>query len=73
MQPPVAAPHFLTPPRVVEWHGFHQVTAMLNKEEVRLLTHRLGRHNMFDEAAAVGYYSLDLEKDEDRWWVGVCN
>jgi hypothetical protein len=46
---------------------------MLNKEEVRLLTHRLGRHNMFDEAAAVGYYSLDLEKDEDRWWVGVCN
>jgi hypothetical protein len=53
--------------RIIEWHGFHQVTAMLTKVEVQLLVHKLGRHNMFDEAAAVGYYSLDLERDEDRW------
>ena len=53
--------------RVIDWHGFHQVTAMLGKEEALMLTSKLGRHNMFDETAAVAYYSLDLERDEDRW------
>ena len=53
--------------RILEWHGFHQVTAMLTKEEMPLLVHRLGRHNLFDETAAVGHYVLDLGNDEDRW------
>ncbi len=57
--------------RTIEWHGFHQVTAMLNKEELPLLIRKIGRHNMFDEAAAVGYYQLDLSQDEERWLVTV--
>ena len=53
--------------RTLEWHGFSQVTSMLTKEEMPLLVHRLGRHNLFDETAAVGHYVLDLGNDEDRW------
>ena len=55
--------------RTIEWHGFHQVTAMLTKEEMPLLIRKIGRHNLFDETAAVGYYQLDLSQDEDRWLV----
>jgi hypothetical protein len=58
--------------RILEWHGFHQVTAMLTKEEMPMLTYKLGRHNLFDETAAVGYYQLDLAQDEDRWFVFEC-
>ena len=53
--------------RTLEWHGFHQVTDMLTKEEMPLLLCCVGRHNLFDETAAVGYYGLDLQNDEDRW------
>jgi hypothetical protein len=55
--------------RTIEWHGFHQVTSMLTKEDMTLLIFKLGRHNLFDETAAVGYYQLDLAHDEDRWSV----
>jgi hypothetical protein len=53
--------------RTLEWHGFHQVTDMLTKEEMPLLLCCVGRHNLFDETASVGYYGLDLQNDEDRW------
>ncbi len=40
---------------------------VLSISDRKLLTHRLGAHNMFDEIFAIDYYELDLSKPEERY------
>lgn len=52
--------------RVIEWHGFHQLTDLLTKHELPLLHKRLGLHNVYDPFCSVGYWEMQLENPEHR-------
>ena len=52
--------------RIIEWHGFHQLTDVLTKHELPLLHKRLGLHNVYDAFCSVGYWEMQLENPEHR-------
>ncbi len=52
--------------RIIEWHGFHDLTDMLTKNELVLLHKRLGLHNVYDPFSSVGYWEMQLENPEHR-------
>ena len=53
--------------RTQDWHGFKNVTLALRPREIRILQHRIGMANLFDEIVAVDFYELDLERPVDRF------
>ena len=52
--------------RIIEWHGFQQLTDLLTKHELPLLHKRLGLHNVYDAFCSVGYWEMQLENPEHR-------
>jgi hypothetical protein len=44
--------------RIIEWHGFHDLTSMLTKDELL--------HNVYDPFSSVGYWEMQLENPEHR-------
>ena len=52
--------------RIVEWHGFHDLTALLTKLELPQLHKRLGLHNVYDPFSSVGFWEMQLENPEHR-------
>lgn len=52
--------------RIIEWHGFHDITDLLTKQELALLHKRLGLHNVYDPFSSVGYWEMQLENPEHR-------
>lgn len=52
--------------RIIEWHGFHDLTDLLTKHELPQLHKRLGLHNVYDPFSSVGYWEMQLENPEHR-------
>lgn len=52
--------------RIIEWHGFHDITDLLTKQELVQLHKRLGLHNVYDPFSSVGYWEMQLENPEHR-------
>ena len=53
--------------RSVDWHGYKNLMMNLSIPEVKMLEHRIGYINIFDDVMAVDYYELDLSRPSQRW------
>uniref|UniRef100_A0A7S0EFP6 EF-hand domain-containing protein n=1 Tax=Hanusia phi TaxID=3032 RepID=A0A7S0EFP6_9CRYP len=53
--------------RVVDWLGWPAILADLRPSVVEVIRYRVGAANLFELAAAVGYYELALAVPDERW------
>ena len=53
--------------RTLDWHGYKNLLMNLSIPQVKLLEHRVGYINLFDDLMAVDYYELDLARSSHRW------
>jgi hypothetical protein len=53
--------------RTLDWHGYKNVLLCLSIPETKMLEHRIGYINLFDDVMAVDYYELDLARSSHRW------
>lgn len=53
--------------RTVDWHGLANILQVLTPFEYRVVVHRLGYVNVFDEVMAVSFWDLDLAVSGERF------
>jgi len=53
--------------RTLDWHGYKNLLMNLSIPQAKMLQHRVGYINLFDDLMAVDYYELDLSRSSHRW------
>jgi hypothetical protein len=56
--------------RLLDWHGRLRLFHLLSISAMKMLTSRIGYHNMWDDVAAVQYHEYDLSIAAERFCVG---